>query len=113
MMLAEVYEAAGVVPHIEVPSFQGLEPSPRRGTAPRRRHAARDRNLEAATHPGDVVVFASAAATPMGRSWSNGPRIIHARAAVGVIYGDAMQPKLASRKPRFHDPFVNIFVEPK
>ena len=41
------------------------------------------------------------------------PRIIHARVAVGVIYGDATQPKLASRKPRFLDPFVNIFVEPK
>jgi hypothetical protein len=38
-------------------------------------------------------------------------RIIHVRAAVGVIYGNAAQPKLASRKPRFLDPFVNIFVE--
>ena len=34
------------------------------------------------------------------------PRIIHARVAVGVIYGDATQPKLVSRKPRFLDPFV-------
>jgi hypothetical protein len=30
-----------------------------------------------------------------------------------VIYRDAAQPKLASHKPCFLDPFVNIFVEPK
>jgi hypothetical protein len=58
MMLVEVYEAAGVVPHIEVPFYSAdWNLSPRRGTVPRRRHAARDRNLGAATKPAANLVF--------------------------------------------------------
>jgi hypothetical protein len=60
--------------------------------------------------PGHVAVYR------FGRCYAHGtivvewPWIIRARVAVAVIYEDATQLKLASRKPRFFDPFVNIFV---
>ena len=74
------------------------------------RHAI---EILAPPQPGDVVVFR------FGCCYAHGAIVVEwhgsstVRAAVGVIYGDAAQPKLVSRKPRFLDPFVNIFVELK
>jgi hypothetical protein len=101
MMLAEAYEACGVIPHLEIP----FDP------ADWNLHRDAERYLDGATQyaieisgppqPGAVpAFFASAAATPTGRSWSNG-RGSSTRVTMGMIYGDATQPKLASRNRVF------------
>ena len=113
MMLVEVYEACGDIPHLEIPFYPAdwkLHRDAERHLDGR--HAARDRNL-GPPQPGDVAVFRVGCCYAHRAIVVEWPRVIHARVAVAVIYGDAMQPKLASRKPRFFDPFVNIFVEPK
>jgi hypothetical protein len=107
------YEAAGVVSHIEVPFYP----------ADWNLHRGADRYLDGVMRhaieisgpplPGDVAVFRFGCCYAHGAIVVEWPRIIHARVAVGVIYGDAAQPKLGSHKPCFLDPFVNIFVEPK
>jgi hypothetical protein len=90
MMPAEVYEASGVIPHLEIPFYPAdWNLSPRCGTVPRRHSQAASR------------FFASAAATPMGAIVVEWPRIIHTQVAVEMIYGDATQPKLASRNRVF------------
>ena len=106
MMLAEVYEAAGVIPHIEVPFY------------PPDWHLHRDgeRYLEGVMQyaheivgppqPGGVALF------KFGRCFAHGaiviewPRLIHACYSGGVLYADAEQPLLARRTVRFFDPFV-------
>jgi cell wall-associated NlpC family hydrolase len=106
MMLAEVYAAAGVVPHIEVPFY-----SPDW-------HLHRDaehyligvtsyaREIQGLPQPGDVALF------KFGRCFAHGaiviewPRLIHAWHSAGVLYADATQPSLAGRPVRFFDPFV-------
>jgi cell wall-associated NlpC family hydrolase len=107
MLLAQVYEAAGVVPHIEVPFY-----------APDwNLHRDAERYLEGVLHyareidgppqMGDVAVF------KFGRCFAHGaivvawPRLIHAWYNAGVVYGDADQPPLLGRDVRFFDPFVN------
>jgi cell wall-associated NlpC family hydrolase len=113
MMLAEVCEAAGVVPHIEVPFYPAdwnLHHGAERYLDGVMRHAI---EISGPPQPGDVAVFRFGCCYAHGAIVVEWPRIIHAWVAVGVIYGDAAQPKLASHKPCFLDPFVNILVEPK
>jgi len=105
MLLAEVYEAAGVIPHIDVPFYppdwnlhrdaerylEGLMPYAREIDGPPRR--------------GDVAVF------KFGRCFAHGvivvswPRLIHAWCDAGVVYADADQAPLIGRLVRFFDPF--------
>jgi cell wall-associated NlpC family hydrolase len=105
MLLAEVYEAAGVIPHIDVPFYppdwnlhrdaerylEGLMPYAREMEGPPRR--------------GDVAVF------KFGRCFAHGvivvswPRLIHAWCDAGVVYADADQAPLIGRLVRFFDPF--------
>jgi cell wall-associated NlpC family hydrolase len=105
MMLAEVYERAGVVGHIDVPHY------------PQDWHMHRDaerymEGLLAYTHeieapqPADIALF------KFGRVFSHGaivvewPRVIHAYWAIGVVWGDVRQPPLKGREVRFFSPFV-------
>ena len=70
-MLAEVYEACRVIPHLEIPFYP----------ADWNLHRDAEPYLGVMRHPIEISgrhsqatspFFASAAATPMGRSWSNG-----------------------------------------
>jgi len=105
MLLAEVYEAAGVIPHIDVPFYppdwnlhrdaerylEGLLPYAREIDGPPRR--------------GDVAIF------KFGRCFAHGaivvswPRLIHAWCDAGVVSADADQAPLIGRLVRFFDPF--------
>jgi cell wall-associated NlpC family hydrolase len=106
-LLAEVYERAGVIGHVEIPFY------------PPDWHLHRGVELylggvlDNATEipgppqPGDIALF------KMGRCFAHGvivtgwPQLIHAHYSAGVIGGDATQGQLAGRAVRFFDPFVN------
>jgi len=113
MMLAEVYEEAGVVPHIEVPFYSPDWHLHRDAERYLEGIMGYAREIPGPPQPGDVAVFRVGCCYAHGAIVVEWPRIIHAQGAVEVIYGDAAQPKLASHKPCFLDPLVNIFVEPK
>lgn len=104
MLLAEVYERAGVAAHIEPPFY----------VPDWHLHRDAERYMEgllgyarpvAAPEPGDVALFR------FGRTFSHGaivvawPRLIHAYWAIGVVWGDATLYPLAGRPVRFFTPF--------
>ena len=105
MLLAEVYERAGVTTHVEPPFYvpdwhmhQGAE---------RYMEGLLDyaREIKGPPSPGDVALFR------FGRTFSHGaivtqwPRLIHAYWAIGVVWGDAMLKPLKGRAVRFFTPF--------
>jgi hypothetical protein len=100
MMLAEVYAACGVIPYLEIPFYPA---DWRLGTVPRPRDAVLQYAIEISgpPPPGDVAVFRFSRCHTHGAIVVEWPRIIHARVTMGMIYGDARQPKLASREPCF------------
>ncbi|MBV9858762.1 MAG: hydrolase [Alphaproteobacteria bacterium] len=105
MLLAEVYEKAGIIPAL-APHFY-----------PPDWHLHRDierylegvlgyaREIAGPPAPGDVAVF------QFGRTFSHGavvlcwPRLIHAFVRTGVVYGDADKAPLVGRSVKFFDPF--------
>lgn len=105
MLLAEVYERAGVARHIEPPFYapdwhlhQGAERY-MEGLL----HYARP--IEGPPRPGDIALFR------FGRTYSHGaivsqwPRLIHAYWTIGVVWGDASLYPLKDREVRFFSPF--------
>ena len=124
-LLAEVYEKAGVIPHVEVPFYppdwnlhrdaerylEGVTryaseiPYCADNAPPRGRAASGEAALRREPLPGDVAVF------KFGRCFAHGaivlgwPRLIHAWHSAGVVYADAMQGQLALRPVRIFDPF--------
>jgi len=106
MMLAEVYEAAGIVPHIEVPFYSPdwhLHREAERYLEGMMRYA---REIAGPPQPGDVALF------KFGRCFAHGaiviewPRLIHAWHSAVVLYANATQPQLTGRPVRFFDPFA-------
>jgi NlpC/P60 family putative phage cell wall peptidase len=104
-LLAEVYEAAGVVPHVEIPFYSPdwhMHRSAERYMEGLLRYA---REIEGPPQLGDVALF------KFGRCFAHGgitvdwPRMIHAWHTAGVVYGDASQVQLKDRARRFFDPF--------
>jgi NlpC/P60 family putative phage cell wall peptidase len=111
MLLAEVYQRAGVAPHIDPPFYvpdwhlhQGAE----RYMEGLLQYAC---PIEAAAQepqplPGDIALFR------FGRTFSHGaivaawPRLIHAYWSIGVVWGDANLYPLKGRDVRFFSPFV-------
>jgi len=106
-LLAEVYERAGIIGHVEIPFYppdwhlhRGVELY---------LGGVLDRATEipGPPQPGDIALF------KMGRCFAHGvivirwPQLIHAHYSAGVIGGDATQGQLAGRAVRFFDPFVN------
>jgi len=106
MLLAEIYERAGVMGHVEVPFY----------VPDWHMHRDAERYLEGLTQyareipgpplPGDVALFR------FGRTFSHGavvvawPRLIHAYwAARAVVWGDATLYPLAGRPVRFFTVF--------
>ena len=106
-LLAAVYEAAGVVPAIEIP-FYPPDWHLHRGVERYMDGLLAYAHEVDAAAPGDVALFR------FGRCFSHGaivvewPRIIHAWHAAGVVRGDAAKPLLAARPPRFFNPFSDL-----
>ena len=124
-LLAEVYEKAGVIPHVEVPFYppdwnlhrdaerylEGVTRYAREvaycatDVPPRGRAASGEAARRQGPQPGDVAVF------KFGRCFAHGavivswPRLIHAWHSAGVVYADATQGQLALRPVRIFDPF--------
>jgi cell wall-associated NlpC family hydrolase len=105
MLLAEVYEAAGVLPYVEVPFYPAdwnLHRDAERYLDGVMRYAC---EITGPPRMGDVAVFR------FGRCFSHGaivvswPRLIHAWWDAGVVAGNGDQPPLAGRPVRFFDPF--------
>jgi len=109
-LLAEVYEKAGVVPHVEIPFYPpdwNLHRDAERYLEGVMRYAreAPARDNPDPPQPGDIAVF------KFGRCFAHGaivlqwPRLIHAWHNAGVVYADATQGQLAKRPMRIFDPF--------
>lgn len=105
MLLAEVYESAGVIPHIDVPFYPpdwNLHRDAERYLEGLMPYA---REIDGPPRGGDVAVF------KFGRCFAHGvivvswPRLIHAWCDAGVVYADADQAPLIGRLVRFFDPF--------
>jgi NlpC/P60 family putative phage cell wall peptidase len=107
MLLAEVYERAGVAARIEPPFY----------VPDWHLHRDAERYLEGLLHyarpveaagAGDVALFR------FGRTFSHGavvvawPRLIHAYWSIGVVWGDAGLYPLAGRPVRFFTPFSEV-----
>jgi len=109
-LLAEVYEKAGAIPHVEIPFYSpdwNLHRDAERYLEGVMRYA---REVPASDNavppqPGDIAVF------KFGRCFAHGaiilqwPRLIHAWHNAGVVYADATQGELAGRPMRVFDPF--------
>lgn len=104
MLLAEVYERAGVAGHIDPPFY----------VSDWHLHRDAERYMEGLLQyawpvdeplPGDIALF------KFGRTFSHGaivvawPRVIHAYWNQGVVWGDAGLHPLAEREVRFFSPF--------
>jgi cell wall-associated NlpC family hydrolase len=105
MLLAEIYEAAGVIPHADVPFYPpdwNLHRDAERYLQGLMRYA---REIGGPPQSGDVAVF------KFGRCFAHGaivvswPRLIHAWCDAGVVFADGGQPPLIGREVRFFDPF--------
>jgi len=105
-LLAEVYERAGVLPHIELPYY----PPDWHLHRGEERYAdgllAYAREIDPPPQPADIALwrygrcFAHAAIVVL---W---PTIVHAQADARLVcWGDATQGSLACRAVRFFDPF--------
>jgi NlpC/P60 family putative phage cell wall peptidase len=105
MLLAEVYERAGVAPHIEPPFYVPDWHMHRDAERYMEGLIAYAREIEGPPEPGDIALFR------FGRTFSHGAivtewrRLIHAYWAVGVVWGDAGLLPLKGRAVRFFTPF--------
>jgi len=105
MLLAEVYEAAGVIPHVDIPFYPpdwNLHRDAERYLQGLMSYA---REIKGPPDRGNVALF------KFGRCFAHGaivvcwPRLIHSWWDCGVVYADADQPPLNGRPVRFFDPF--------
>lgn len=106
MLLAEVYQAAGVIPHIEVPFYPpdwNLHRNAERYLEGVMRYG---REIAAPPQPGDVAVFKFGRCFAHGGIVASWPLLIHAWWDAGVVYVDANQPPLIGRSVRYFDPFA-------
>jgi NlpC/P60 family putative phage cell wall peptidase len=110
MLLAEVYERAGIIGHIDplfyVPDWH-LHRDAERYLDGLVRYA---REIAGPPQPGDIALFR------FGRTFSHGaivtgwPRLIHAYWNIGVVQGDATLHPLADRPVRFFSPFSDTCI---
>ena len=104
MLLAEVYERAGICGHVE-PPFYVPDWHLHQGTERYMQGLLHYTRPVAAPLPGDIALFR------FGRTFSHGavvtlwPRLIHAYWAIGVVWGDVMLHPLKDRAVRFFSPF--------
>jgi cell wall-associated NlpC family hydrolase len=104
-LLAEVYEAAGVIPHVDIPFYPpdwNLHRSEERYMNGVLEYAC---EIAGPPQPADIALW------KFGRCFAHGaiviewPLMIHAWHKTGVIYYDATQPNLSGREIKFFDPF--------
>ena len=113
MLLAEVYESAGVVAHIDVPFYPpdwNLHREAERYLGGLMQYAIEVQPIAISgsspgTEPGNIAVFRFGRCFAHGAIVVSWPRLIHAWWNAGVVYSDAEQLPLASRQVRFFDPF--------
>ena len=107
-LVAACFEAAGVIPPLEIPAYPGdwcLHRGEELYLDQALRHA---REIEGPPQPGDVAIFR------YGRAFSHGsvvvewPLVVHAYVGLGVVLEDAIaNQNLASRPVRFFSPWSN------
>jgi cell wall-associated NlpC family hydrolase len=103
-LLAEVYERAGIVAHVEIP-FYPMDWHLHRAAELYLDGLAAHADEVEAPEPGDAVLFR------FGRCFAHGgivtawPWLIHSWNGMGVVPVDANQTMLAGRPTRFFDPF--------
>lgn len=108
MLLAEVYQSAKVVPHIDVPFYPPDWNLHRDAEHYLLGVMCYAREISEPPQPGDIAVF------KFGRCFAHGaivicwPRLIHAWWNAGVVYSDADQPPLRGRPVRFFDPLTIV-----
>jgi cell wall-associated NlpC family hydrolase len=105
MLLAEVFEAASVIPRIELPFYPPdwhLHRNAELYLDGIMRYA---RQLAGPPDAGDVAVFRFGRCFAHGAIVVSWPRLIHAWWDAGVVYADADQPPLIGRPVRFFDPY--------
>ena len=106
-LLAEVYERAGVIGHVEIPFYPPDWHLHRSVELYLGGVLDRATEIPGPPRPGDIAIF------KMGRCFAHGvivtrwPLLIHAHYSAGVIGGDATQGQLADREVRFFDPFIH------
>jgi cell wall-associated NlpC family hydrolase len=107
--LAEVYERAGVIGHVEIPFYPpdwNLHRSEELYVG-----GVLGRAIEVAgpPQPGDIALFKFGRCFAHGAIVTSWPRLIHAHARAGaVIRGDATQPDLVGRAVKFFNPFQSL-----
>jgi NlpC/P60 family putative phage cell wall peptidase len=107
MLLAEVYERAGIAPHVEPPFYVPDWHLHRDAERYMEGLLAYAQPIDGPPLPGDIALFR------FGRTFSHGaiviewPRLIHAYWAIGVVWGDATLHPLKDRPVRFFTPFLN------
>lgn len=105
MLLAEVYERAGIVVRVEPPFYVPDWHLHRDAERYREGLLHYARAIEGPPLPGDIALFR------FGRTFSHGaivtrwPRLIHAYWNIGVVHGDATLYPLAGRPVKFFTPF--------
>ncbi len=105
MLLAEVYERAGVAPHVDPPFYVPDWHMHRDAERYLEGLLGYARAIDGPPLPGDIALF------KFGRVFSHGaivtewPRLIHAYWAIGVVWGDATLHPLKGRPVRFFSPF--------
>ena len=105
MLLAEVYEAAGVIRHVDVPFYPpdwNLHRDAERYIQGLMRYA---HEIGGPPRSGDVAVFRFGRCFAHGAIVVSWPRLIHAWCDAGVVFVDGGQPPLIGRQVRFFDPF--------
>lgn len=105
MLLAEVYERAGVSFHI-APPFYVPDWHLHRDAERYRDGLLRYTQEVAAPLPGDIALFRFGRTLSHGAIVTDWPHVIHAYWAIGVVRGDATLHPLKDRPARFFTPFA-------
>lgn len=100
MLLAEVYEACGLIPHVDVPFYPQdwhFHRGEERYLDQVRQYGKRVETPE----PGDVAMFRFGRCVSHGAIVVEWPRVIHAYFRQGCVYADATKGELAGRLDSF------------
>jgi cell wall-associated NlpC family hydrolase len=104
-LLAEVYERAGIVAHLEIP-FYPMDWHLHRGAERYLDGLMQFAREVAAPEPGDAVLFRFGRCFAHGGIVTQWPMLIHSWNGMGVVPVDSGQPLLGGRPTRFFDPFA-------
>jgi NlpC/P60 family putative phage cell wall peptidase len=105
-LLAEVYPAARIIGHVEVPFYPPDWHLHRSAELYLDGVVARAREIDGPPEPGDIALFRFGRCFAHGAIVTEWPHLIHAWHSAGVIADAADQPRLAKRTARFFSPFL-------